>query len=148
MKNSIFLTVSLFLLLCACGKSSLETTFANQSDKIDSYVTRQLESHPEYRVVYDEGVVRMIIAEGEGAELAKGGKVTFYYSGYNFNNTSANANTMYATNDPDIACASNWNLSDSTLFQGRDLYLLDTVEVGEYAYGSHLKRELIKLQLQ
>lgn len=116
MKNSIFLTVSLFLLLCACGKSSLETTFANQSDKIDSYVTRQLESHPEYRVVYDEGVVRMIIAEGEGAELAKGGKVTFYYSGYNFNNTSANANTMFATNDPDIAGASNWNLSDSTLF--------------------------------
>lgn len=36
----------------------------------------------------------------------------------------------------------------TTLFQGRDLYLLDTVEVGEYAYGSRLKRELIKLQLQ
>lgn len=104
------------VLLCACGKSSLETTFANQSTKIDSYVTKQMESHSEYRVVYEEGVVRMIIAEGEGEELAKGGKVTFYYAGYNFNNSSLTAASMFATNDADAAGAANWNLSDSTLF--------------------------------
>lgn len=36
---------------------------------------------------------------------------------------------------------------ETTLFRGDDLYLLDTLDVGEYAYGSPLKRELIKLQL-
>ena len=36
---------------------------------------------------------------------------------------------------------------ETTLFRGDDLYLLDTLDVGEYAYGSALKRELIKLQL-
>lgn len=116
MRNSIPLILSVFLFLCSCGKSSLETTFASQSDKIDSYVTRQLESHPEYRVVYDEGVVRMIVADGEGAELAKGGRVTFYYVGYTFNNTTISVNNMFATNDPDVAASSNWDLSDSTLF--------------------------------
>lgn len=37
--------------------------------------------------------------------------------------------------------------AEKTLFQGRDLYLLDTLEVGEYAYGADLKRDLIKRQL-
>ena len=35
----------------------------------------------------------------------------------------------------------------STLVKGTDLYLLNSIEVGEYAYGSGVKRELIKLQL-
>jgi len=37
--------------------------------------------------------------------------------------------------------------AESTLFKGSDLYLLDSLDVGEYAYGATLKRELIKLQL-
>ncbi len=35
----------------------------------------------------------------------------------------------------------------TTLFKGEDLYLLDSLDVGAYAYGADLKRELIKLQL-
>lgn len=35
----------------------------------------------------------------------------------------------------------------ATLFKGSDIYLLDSIDVGEYAYGSALKRELIKMQL-
>ena len=37
--------------------------------------------------------------------------------------------------------------AEKTLFKGSDLYLLDTIDVGEYAYGPDIKRELIKLQL-
>ena len=103
MKHKIPTLLCLLLALASCGKSSLETTFANQSTKIDTYVTKQLESHPEYRVEYNDGVVRMVVAEGEGTELAKGGSVTFYYAGYNFNNNSISAGTMFATNDQDIA---------------------------------------------
>lgn len=36
----------------------------------------------------------------------------------------------------------------NTLFGGSDLYLLDTIDVGEFAYGPALKRELIKLQFR
>lgn len=36
----------------------------------------------------------------------------------------------------------------ATLFKGTDLYLLDSLDVGAYAYGPELKRELIKLQLK
>ena len=58
----------------------------------------------------------MVVAEGEGTELAKGGSVTFYYAGYNFNNNSISAGTMFATNDQDIAASAKWDLSDSTAF--------------------------------
>ena len=38
--------------------------------------------------------------------------------------------------------------AQSTLFKGSDLYLLDSIDVGEYAYGPETKRELIKLHLK
>lgn len=34
--------------------------------------------------------------------------------------------------------------AEGTLFKGSDLYLLDSIDVGAYAYGADLKRELIK----
>ena len=37
--------------------------------------------------------------------------------------------------------------AEGTLFKGSDLYLLDTIDVGAYAYGPDVKREFIKLQL-
>lgn len=36
---------------------------------------------------------------------------------------------------------------ETTLFKGSDLYLLDTIDVGEFAYGPEIKRELIKHSL-
>lgn len=38
--------------------------------------------------------------------------------------------------------------AQSTLFKGSDLYLLDSIDVGEYAYGAETKRELIKIHLK
>ena len=38
-------------------------------------------------------------------------------------------------------------VAQSTIFKGTDLYLLDSIEVGEYEYGSVLKRRLIERQL-
>ena len=38
-------------------------------------------------------------------------------------------------------------VAQGTIFKGTDLYLLDSIEVGEYEYGSELKRRLIERQL-
>ena len=38
-------------------------------------------------------------------------------------------------------------VAEGTIFKGTDLYLLDSIEVGEYEYGSDLKRRLIERQL-
>jgi hypothetical protein len=39
-------------------------------------------------------------------------------------------------------------VAESTLFKGSDLYLLDSIDVGEYAHGPETKRELIKRHLK
>ena len=39
------------------------------------------------------------------------------------------------------------SVAEGTIFKGTDLYLLDSIEVGEYEYGSALKRRLIERQL-
>ena len=38
-------------------------------------------------------------------------------------------------------------VAEGTIFKGTDLYLLDSIDVGEYEYGSVLKRRVIELQL-
>ena len=38
--------------------------------------------------------------------------------------------------------------AESTLFKGSDLYLLDSIDVGEYAYGAEAKRAFIKRSLK
>lgn len=38
-------------------------------------------------------------------------------------------------------------VAEGTIFKGTDLYLLDSIEVGEYEYGPELKRRLIERQL-
>ena len=38
-------------------------------------------------------------------------------------------------------------VAQGTIFKGTDLYLLDSIDVGEYEYGSELKRRVIERQL-
>lgn len=38
-------------------------------------------------------------------------------------------------------------VAQGTIFKGTDLYLLNSIEVGEYEYGSELKRRVIERQL-
>lgn len=104
------------LFLGACGGNSLQTTYTNQAEKIDKWVDSQLKSHPEYRAVYNDGVVRLIIAEGTGDYLEKGGKLTFTYTGYTFDNYSVSNSNIFATNDADLAGTARWNLTDESVF--------------------------------
>lgn len=47
----------------------------------------------------------------------------------------------------DRAAAIRTTARETTLFKGADLYLLDTVDVGDYAWGPDIKREMIKHSL-
>ncbi len=38
-------------------------------------------------------------------------------------------------------------VAEGTIFKGTDLYLLDSIDVGEYEYGTELKRRVIERQL-
>lgn len=123
MKARITAVLCILLGFTACTKSTTENTYNTQEVNIDSYVTRYMESNPETRIVYKESVVRIVVTEGEGAELEKGGKTSVLYAGYNFNNSSMSANTLFATNNSDIAASSQWNISDESVFTPMEIDL-------------------------
>ena len=95
-----------------CRKQSLESTYSSQEDRIDSYITSQMESNEDYELVHNNGSNRIIIQAGSGNALAPGGTVSFYYAGYMFSG-SISASNMFATNWQAVAEESGWSLTDS-----------------------------------
>ena len=95
-----------------CRKQSLESTYSSQEERIDSYITSQMESNEDYELVHNNGSNRIIIQAGSGNALAPGGTVSFYYAGYMFSG-SISASNMFATNWQAVAEESGWSLTDA-----------------------------------
>lgn len=94
-----------------CTKQSLETTYSSQENRIDSFITSQLESNENYSIVHNHGSNRLIISGGSGNALGRGGTVSFYYAGYVFSSGSLNTSNMFATNSEAFAAEAGWNLT-------------------------------------
>lgn len=105
----IFLSVVLAISTVSCMKNKLETTYNNQENRIDSYISGKGD---QYRVERNGGSNRLIIKEGEGEELATNGYVSFYYAGYVFNGSVSSSN-LFVTNHQATAEQSGWNLTDA-----------------------------------
>ena len=105
----IFLSVVLAMSTVSCMKNKLETTYNNQENRIDSYISGKGD---QYRVERNGGSNRLIIKEGEGEELVTNGYVSFYYAGYVFNGSVSSSN-LFVTNHQATAEQSGWNLTDA-----------------------------------
>lgn len=134
------------LALHSCQKSEAETAAEAAATRISSWVQAQLSANEDYSAVYNEGVVRLILAPGSGEELAAGGSVTLSYAGYNFTNGTISSSTLFATNISSVASDASWSLtgvesfepvtidtSDKSLLRGLRLGL-EGVQAGEDCY--------------
>lgn len=110
------MALCLLLGLAACTKSTIENTYNTQEVNIDNYVEKYLSGNPDTRVVYNKSVIRMVLAEGDGQQLEKGGNATVYYAGYDFSSSAMTAATLFATNNSDVAATSKWSISDESVF--------------------------------
>ena len=99
-----------------CTKQSLETTYSSQENRIDSFITSQLESNENYSILHNPGSNRLIISGGSGNALGRGGTVSFYYAGYVLSSASLSAANLFATNSEETADASGWQLSGDNQF--------------------------------
>ena len=95
-KKYLILCIAALLAVC-CDKEDRKNTYANQEALIDSYVS-SLSS--DYTVVYNGGVVRVILEEGGSQVLQGGDSLYFHYSGYVFNRGKG---SLFYTNDPEVA---------------------------------------------
>lgn len=124
----IFTVIMLTLSTVSCVKEKREVTYTNQESKIDQYISSKSIVKNGYvtdtlRVEYRGGASRLVLQEGAGEELKKGGTVSFYYAGYTFSSGKSTSN-LFATNHEETATSAKWNLTDAE-------YGLVTLELGE-----------------
>lgn len=119
----------------ACTKQAQETKYGKQEEAIEKYVQQQLSKHPEARVVYQGGVVRIVLSEGEGVELSARGSALIRYAGYDFSKGAIGASSLFATNDRNLANSLDWNLSDPDAWEPMQVTLSDRNLVPGLAKG-------------
>lgn len=95
----------------SCIKEKLEESYNKQEEKIDKYITSELQRDESYSVRYSDGASILIRKEGEGPELSKSGSVSFYYAGYTFEE-SINPSSLFGTNHQATAESAGWNLTE------------------------------------
>ncbi len=106
------------MLLASCGKKSEESTYDGQESTIESFISaRQSASDTELRTVYNGGSARLVITEGEGAELGESGSASVYYAGYVLSGSSVSAGDMFWTNHAGTAESAGWSMGDETEFR-------------------------------
>ncbi len=128
------------LILAACSSQSLETSFNNQTTKIDTYAesvsfiecelalatttdsegnTVNTENYTMTRVdtiapriTRNDDVTRLTIIEGEGDQLQSKGSVTFHYAGYVFTTGPTSVQMVFLTmTDDEGQVNSSWLFS-------------------------------------
>ncbi len=107
------------LSVLSCSKTSLKSVWSTQEDKIDSFINSLPKEEDKEKpdalyvkdVIRNKGANRVILQEGTGEGLEKGGRVTFYYAGYVFSG-SLTASNMFATNNAAQAEAAGWEVND------------------------------------
>ena len=113
----------------ACNKEAVQMTYDKQETNIAKFVEAQLKADKTARVIYKEGVVRVVLhdtlrREGLLADtLRTGGTVSFYYAGYTLTGANLNSSNLFATNHQRTANSAGWKLSDTTAFKIQTLTL-------------------------
>ncbi|MCR5003608.1 MAG: FKBP-type peptidyl-prolyl cis-trans isomerase [Bacteroidales bacterium] len=135
-RKTVLAVAAIIGLAAGCSKENLETKFANQETKIETFVTNQMASNDTATVKYNGGTTILTIVPGEGDSLATDGVITFYYAGYVFNSASVSSSNLFTTNKEEIATAASWNTS------GENQYEALTVRLSEADFVKGLKNGL------
>lgn len=119
----------------ACTKQAQETKYGKQEETIERFVNLQVGKFPEARVVYQDGIVRIVLSEGEGVELNARGSAEIRYAGFDFSKGSLDAGSMFATNDRNLAESLGWKISDQSAWEPMRISLSDRNVVPGLAKG-------------
>ena len=117
------------LLAAACTKSDIQTQYANQETRIESFLNSQLSANPDAYTVSNGGSQRLVLVDGSGDALESGGTVSFYWAGYVLSGTSLSASNLFATNSASVAEDAGWSTEDPETF------VIRTIETGKLPEG-------------
>jgi len=139
MKRSTVIFLAL-LLLAACTKQSLQSTYDKQTSNIESFISAQMNHDPLATLVRNDGAYRINHHDTLDAtlhrtdSLAWGGRVALYYVCYTLTGTNLSNSNMIATNYKKMADQAGWKVSDESVYK-LDTLTLDSSLVPGLALG-------------
>ena len=119
MRKTILIIALLSIVVWACTKQSLKTTYDKQATFIDNFVTAQMKADTTATLVQNGGAWRLTLKDTivtERDSLDYGGRVTMEYASYILTGASVSASNLVETSRKDIATSAGWVLSDTTVF--------------------------------
>jgi len=129
----IFLVI---LLMAACSKQSLKTTYDKQITYIESFLSNRMKLDPDATLVRHDGVYRLNMHDTldnvlhRTDSLRPGGKVALYYGCFLLTGSSLSNSNLVATNFEELARSAQWKLSDESIFKLDTLTLDNTLVPG------------------
>jgi hypothetical protein len=121
MKRSTIIILA--LLLAACAKESLQSTYDKQTSNIESFITASMNRDPHATLVRNDGAYRLNFHDTLDATLHRtdsldwGGQVVLYYACYTLTSTSLSNSNLIATNYKRLAEQAGWKLTDQSLYK-------------------------------
>ena len=115
--------ILLVLLLAACTKQSLQTTYDKQTTNIESFISAQMSKDAHATRVRSEGAYRLNLHDTLDAtlhrkdSLAWGGQVVLYYGCFTLTSASISTANLVATNLRELAQQAKWNLTDESRYK-------------------------------
>lgn len=160
--HKIFLLPALCLVagvLFSCSKEEEKSAFAAQEKRINAFVEDSLNAHPEYKVIKNKHITKLIVKEGIGEPANGKSEIAIFYIAYTFPSKAPSLNNLLSTNIKEIAERANWTIEqDENTFgvktiipdkdelvqglkeglegvkEGEECYILFS---GKYGYGSN-----------
>ena len=122
MKRStlIFSAVLAAVMVAACTKQSLQTTFDKQTTYIENFISARMKADTNATLTRNGGAYRVTLHDTRPPErdsLKWGGKVSLYYGCFTLSSASITSSNLVATNLKDLAKQAGWTLSDTTRFK-------------------------------
>ena len=128
-----WLIISLVVVLSACSKQSLKTTYDKQTTYIESFVEARLKETPDAVLTRQDGAYRLTLsstAADDAPALQWGHRVKLDYGCFVLTSATLSSSNLVSTTIKDLATQAKWTLSDESVFQPVTLTLDDTLVPG------------------
>jgi len=136
MRKLLLITASL-VVLPACTKQSLQTTYDKQTGYIESFVSTQMSKDATATLTRNGGAYRLTLhdtLDPTRDSLAWGQRVSLYYGCFTLTSATLSTTNLVATNFDQLASQAQWTLTDPSQFK-LDTLTLDSSLVTGLADG-------------
>ena len=129
--------ILLLILMAACSKQSLQSTYDKQASYIEGFVSAQMKKDTLATLTKNGNVYRLTLHDTLDVDrdsLKPGGMVSLVYGCFTLTGNSISLSNLVSTNWKELAQAAGWTLTDTTHFK-LDTLVLDNSLVEGLAAG-------------